>query len=106
MKRTLMISGAFAAALALPACGEKNEVVEDGPVENASAQSGVGSNPVSNAAQRTELRPSAEPRTGGPRAARFLFHPRNTRHRSRPGRKARTPARSSPPKKRLIMLRR
>ena len=51
MKRTLMISGAFAAALALTACGEKNEVVEDGPVENASAESGVGSNPASNMAQ-------------------------------------------------------
>lgn len=51
MKRTLLISAAFTTALALSACGEKNEVVEDGPVENASAQSGVGSNPVSNAAQ-------------------------------------------------------
>jgi putative membrane protein len=51
MKRTLLISGAFAAMLAMAACGEKNEVVEDGPVENASAESGVGSNPVSNAAQ-------------------------------------------------------
>ena len=51
MKRTLLLSGAFAAMLAVAACGEKNEVVQDGPVENASAQSGVGSNPVSNAAQ-------------------------------------------------------
>lgn len=51
MKRTLMLSGAFAAMLALAACGEKSEVVEDGPVENASAESGVGSNPVSNMAQ-------------------------------------------------------
>ena len=51
MKRTLLISGAFAAMLAVAACGEKNEVVEDGPVENASAESGVGSNPVSNMAQ-------------------------------------------------------
>ncbi|MDP8916043.1 MAG: DUF4142 domain-containing protein [Pseudomonadota bacterium] len=51
MKRTLLISGAFAALLAVAACGEKNEVVEDGPVENASAESGVGSNPVSNMAQ-------------------------------------------------------
>lgn len=51
MKRTLLVSGAFAALLALSACGEKAEVVEDGPVENASAESGVGSNPASNAAQ-------------------------------------------------------
>ena len=51
MKRTLLMSGAFAAVLALAACGEKNEVVEDGPVENASAESGVGSNPASNMAQ-------------------------------------------------------
>ncbi len=51
MKRTLLLSGAFAAMLSVAACGEKNEVVEDGPVENASAESGVGSNPVSNAAQ-------------------------------------------------------
>ena len=51
MKRTLLVSGAFAAMLAVAACGEKNEVVEDGPVENASAQSGVGSNPASNMAQ-------------------------------------------------------
>jgi putative membrane protein len=51
MKRSLLISGAFAALFAVAACGEKAEVVEDGPVENASAESGVGSNPVSNAAQ-------------------------------------------------------
>jgi putative membrane protein len=51
MKRTLLISGAFAAMLAVAACGEKNEVVEDGAVENASAESGVGSNPASNAVQ-------------------------------------------------------
>ena len=51
MKRTLMLSGAFAAVLTLAACGEKNEVVEDGAVENASAESGVGSNPASNMAQ-------------------------------------------------------
>ncbi len=50
MKRTLLITGA-SALLLLAACGEKNEVVEDGPIENASAESGMGSNPVSNAAQ-------------------------------------------------------
>lgn len=51
MKRTLFISGAFAALLAVSACSERAEVVEDGPVENASAESGVGSNPVSNSVQ-------------------------------------------------------
>ena len=51
MKRTLAMSAAFSAALLLAACGEKNEVVEDGPVENASSASGVGSNPASNAVQ-------------------------------------------------------
>lgn len=50
MKRTLLITGASALLLAA-ACSEKSEVVEDGPVENASAESGVGSNPVSNMAQ-------------------------------------------------------
>lgn len=51
IRRLLVTSTALSAALALAACGEKHEVVEDGPVEAASAQSGVGSNPVSNAAQ-------------------------------------------------------
>jgi len=51
MKRTLLITGACALMLVAAACGERNEVVEDGPVENAAAESGVGSNPVSNAAQ-------------------------------------------------------
>jgi putative membrane protein len=51
MKRTLLITGASALLLAAAACSERNEVVEDGPVENASAESGVGSNSVSNAAQ-------------------------------------------------------
>ncbi len=51
MKRSLLISGAFAALLTVAACNERNEPVEDGPIENASAESGVGSNPVSNAAQ-------------------------------------------------------
>lgn len=51
MKRTLLISGALAAMLATAACSERNEVVEDGPIENASAESGVGSNPASNMAQ-------------------------------------------------------
>jgi putative membrane protein len=46
-----MISGAFAALLSVTACGEKNEVVEDGAVENASAASGVGSNAASNTVQ-------------------------------------------------------
>jgi putative membrane protein len=46
-----MLSAAFTAALALAACGERNEAVEDGPIENASAESGVGSNPASNAVQ-------------------------------------------------------
>jgi putative membrane protein len=51
MKRTLALSTALAAALALAACGERAEPVEDGPIENASAQSGVGSNAASNAVQ-------------------------------------------------------
>ena len=51
MKKTLLASAALAAALALAACGERNEVVEDGPVEAASAESGIGSNPASNAVQ-------------------------------------------------------
>lgn len=51
MNRSLLLSGALAAALSLAACGERAEVVEDGPVENASAESGVGSNPASNAVQ-------------------------------------------------------
>jgi len=51
MKRALLISGASVLMLAAAACGERNEVVEDGPVENASAESGVGSNPVSNTVQ-------------------------------------------------------
>lgn len=51
MKRTLMISAAMCGALALAACGERAEPVEDGPIENASSASGVGSNPASNAAQ-------------------------------------------------------
>lgn len=51
MKRTLLITGASALMLMAAACNEKTEVVEDGPIEKASAESGVGSNPVSNAAQ-------------------------------------------------------
>ena len=51
MKRALLISGASALMLVAAACGEQNEPVEDGPIENASAQSGVGSNPVSNTVQ-------------------------------------------------------
>ena len=51
MKIALSMSAAFSAALLLAACGERNEVVEDGPVENASSASGVGSNPASNAVQ-------------------------------------------------------
>jgi len=51
MRHALMLSGALAAALTLAACGERNEVVEDGPVENASAESGVGSNAASNTVQ-------------------------------------------------------
>jgi len=51
MKQMLALSAAFSAALLLAACGEKNEPVEDGPIENASAESGVGSNPASNAVQ-------------------------------------------------------
>ncbi len=49
--RILVLSFASAAALALGACGERNEPVEDGPVEAASAKSGVGSNPASNTVQ-------------------------------------------------------
>jgi putative membrane protein len=51
MKRTLALSAALAAALSLAACGERNEPVEDGPIEDASAKSGVGSNEASNAVQ-------------------------------------------------------
>jgi putative membrane protein len=51
MNRSLLLSGALFAALSLAACGERNEVVEDGPVEGASAESGVGSNPASNTVQ-------------------------------------------------------
>jgi putative membrane protein len=51
MKRTFAISAALAAALSLAACGERNEPVEDGPIEDASAKSGVGSNEASNAVQ-------------------------------------------------------
>lgn len=50
MKRTLLISGA-SAFLLVAACSERNEVVEDGPIEDASAETGVGSNPLSNAVQ-------------------------------------------------------
>lgn len=51
MIRRLAFTAAAVSALALAACGERNEAVEDGPVENASAESGVGSNPVSNTVQ-------------------------------------------------------
>jgi putative membrane protein len=50
MKRTLAVTTALAAALALAACqDQKGE--DAGAVENASAESGVGSNPASNAVQ-------------------------------------------------------
>jgi putative membrane protein len=51
--RLLLLSAAAAASLALAGCGERNEPVEDGPIEAASAGSGVGSNPASNAVQDT-----------------------------------------------------
>lgn len=51
MIRRLSVALATVSALSLAACGERNEVVEDGAVEGASAQSGVGSNPVSNTVQ-------------------------------------------------------
>lgn len=51
MIRRLSVALATVSALSLAACGERNEVVEDGAVENASAQSGVGSNPVTNTVQ-------------------------------------------------------
>lgn len=51
IRRLLVPSVALSAAIALAACGERNEAVEDGPVESASAESGLGSNPVSNTVQ-------------------------------------------------------
>ena len=51
--RLLFLSAAAAASLALVGCGERNEPVEDGPIEAASSGSGVGSNPASNAVQDT-----------------------------------------------------
>jgi putative membrane protein len=47
------MSALVAASLSVAACGERNEPVEDGPIEAASADSGVGSNPASNAVQDT-----------------------------------------------------
>ncbi len=49
--RTGALTAIVAGVLGLAACGERNEPVEDGPVEAASADSGVGSNPASNTVQ-------------------------------------------------------
>jgi putative membrane protein len=51
IRRLLVSTVALSAALAVAACGERNEGVEDGAVESASAESGVGSNPLSNTVQ-------------------------------------------------------
>ena len=50
MKRTLALTTAVAAALALAACQDRSGE-DTGAVENASAESGVGSNPASNTVQ-------------------------------------------------------
>ena len=50
MKKQLAIAGAFAAALALAACGDRN-AEEEGPIAEASSETGVGSNPASNTVQ-------------------------------------------------------
>ena len=50
MKKQLALAGAFAAALALAACGDRN-AEEEGPVAEASSETGVGSNPASNTVQ-------------------------------------------------------
>ena len=50
MKRTLALTTAIAAALALAACQDRSGE-DTGAVENASAESGVGSNPASNTVQ-------------------------------------------------------
>ena len=51
MKKHLALCGAFAAALALAACQDRDDGADKGAVENASAESGVGSNQASNAVQ-------------------------------------------------------